>query len=99
MSEAIVDFKEVSDLLAPAFKGKLVRVVWDEDKATVNIVNKEGTSKLKAYGSLSEYADPLKIAKEKEALPATAVSDGLVGLLKGSGIKNADDIKSMRSER
>ena len=34
MSEAIVDFKEVSNLLAPAFKDRLVRVVWDEYKSS-----------------------------------------------------------------
>ena len=30
MSEAIVDFIEVSNKLAPAFKDRLVRVIWDE---------------------------------------------------------------------
>ena len=34
---------------------------------------KEDKRKLKAYGSFSEYADPVKIASEKEAWPAAAV--------------------------
>ena len=60
------------NLLAPAFNKKIVQVVWDEHKATVTIV-KDEKRKLKAYGSLSAYADISKIATEKEAWPEAAV--------------------------
>ena len=67
MSEAVVELKEILNLLTPAFKKQLVRVVWDEHKATVTVVKKEPKKTLKAYGSLCAYADPSKIATEKEA--------------------------------
>jgi len=73
MSEAVVELKEVSNLLASAFKEQLVRVVWDEYKATVTVVNKETKRTLKAYGRLSSYAEPSKIATEKEAWPEAVV--------------------------
>jgi len=73
MSEAIVNFSDVFNLLAPVFKEQTVRVVWDENKATVTVVKVEGKRKLKAYGSLSIYADTSKIAAEKEAWPKAAM--------------------------
>ena len=73
MSDAIVEFRDVADLLAPMFKERLVRVVWDESKATVTVVKKDKNRVLKAYGSLSAYADPSKIEAEKEAWPEAAL--------------------------
>jgi hypothetical protein len=67
MSEAIVELKEVPNLLAQSFKEKLVRIVWDEYKATVTVIKQETNRTLKAYGSLSAYADTSKISTEKEA--------------------------------
>jgi len=73
MSEAVVEFKEVSDLLSPAFNEQLVRVEWNEYRATVTVVKREKNRILKAYGKLSAHASPSKIATEKEAWPEAAV--------------------------
>ena len=73
MSEAIINFAEIQKVLAPAFEGCMVRVVWDENEATVTVAKESGQRSLKAYGSLVAYADPSKIPHEKEAWAVAAV--------------------------
>ena len=72
MNEAVVDFAEVQSLIAPAFSGQTVRVVWSDDTATVTVIREKRARKLKAYGSLAALSDS-NISRDGTAWSEAAV--------------------------